>query len=246
MLTGAMSIGKYAVQNGNFENLGQMLADGLKHNNAVMQQQKQFTPEFYLCAKMTADVLNIMEKPELKGLKDVILANMSKKDLEIANACRGVYNVIADGIKAQNKLETRFLMKDESIGFSKQAISANDKGILDDMAKFCHMYGMEMQFATGNLKLDNCNYAKFPTFANTLNAQLAGTQNINDFVDKVQAMPAQQRANAIKNPQEMANLFQNGMNAIGAMAQQNQPSQPTVELKLHVAQPQQPQQHIPG
>jgi hypothetical protein len=64
-------------------------------------------------------------------------------------------------------------------------------------------------------------------------------------------MPAQQRANAIKNPQEMANLFQNGMNAIGAMAQQKQPSQPTVDLKLQVTQPQatqpqQTQQQIPG
>ena len=65
MLAASMNLSARAFRKGDFKDLGQMPADGLKRNNAVMQDQKQFTSEFYLCAKMTADVLNIMERSEL-------------------------------------------------------------------------------------------------------------------------------------------------------------------------------------
>jgi hypothetical protein len=224
MLTGTTSVTFHAVRRSTFEELGQMPADGLKMNSTLMQAQPRFTPEFYACAKLTANLLNLMDKnPELKGLKAVVEKSLTPEEMQTARSCKGVYDVIADGIHAQKVLGSRFAMPDHAKGFSRND-GPGDRGILDDMAKLCHMYGLEKQFATGNLKLDSCNYGKYPDFAKQTNDRLAGDKSIGEFVDKLEGMKLEDQFAAIRQPKEMANLCQNSLSNIKeAVQQQNQP-----------------------
>ena len=242
LLTGVMSTAARSVTERKYETLGKMLADGLKRNNEIMRAQKTFTPEFYACGKLTANLLNVMTK--LEPLKAAVEKNLGENDLQVARACKGVYEVLADGITAYNNLEARFNMDDDARAFSESR-SVNDKGILDEMARLSHMYGMEALFVNGHLTLDaNCDYGKIPGYGGKTSEALRQTQTIDNFVESLKGKTQEERLAIIKNPHEMTALFQNSLTAASNVIDQAIQPVPQINKDLQQQEPEIPPAQI--
>ena len=247
MLTGATTLIFYAVKEGNFDTVGQMLADGLKLNAKLMQAQPRFTPEFYTQAKLAANALDLMEK--IPALKSAIEEHMSPEELQTVRACKAVHDVITDGLEAHKALINRFGRPNKAEAFSR-GDGKDDLGILGDMAKLYHMNMLEKKLIGGFLDLSTAEYGKDPAHAQNVNKILAGDKDLRAFVDQLEGMEQIDRNNAISNTKAMMQRcdqsMQNIERAVLQQQQQSQIQQNQIQQNqpnLNVAQPMQPK-HI--
>ena len=171
MMTAAMSRVFHCLNSRNYEELGQLLADGLKMNNKVMQNQKGFTPEFFVCAKLGEQALQLMAKnPDIKAAAENFLG---KEDLQMIKSGAALSELHTKGVQAFGRLYNRFQMEDKELAF---------KGIEEDLAYLCQMRGVSKQLAGNKLDLGISHYGKIKDFSSQINQKLAGNEPMTGFI----------------------------------------------------------------
>jgi hypothetical protein len=226
MLSGAMSRVYHCLISKDYNQLGQLLADGLKMNNKIMQSQKGLTPEFFVCAKLGQQALELIENnPEIKAATQGLLR---PEDLQMIKSGAALSELHTKGVQAFGRLYNRFQMEDKELAF---------KGIEEDLAYLCQMRGVSKQLAGNKLDLANDNYGKIANYSSHLNKALAGNEPMTGFIKDLAAKSPKDQLADIRDPKKMVTLYEDGIgNVMGIAKQQNQLKQP--ELQLNVVQQQ--------
>jgi hypothetical protein len=198
-------------------------------NNKIMQSQKGLTPEFFVCAKLGQQALELIENnPEIKAATQGLLR---PEDLQMIKSGAALSELHTKGVQAFGRLYNRFQMEDKELAF---------KGIEEDLAYLCQMRGVSKQLAGNKLDLANDNYGKIANYSSHLNKALAGNEPMTGFIKDLAAKSPKDQLADIRDPKKMVTLYEDGIgNVMGIAKQQNQPQQP--ELQLNVVQQQQPE-----
>lgn len=155
---------------GNLELLGKLVANGLKQNNKLLQDQKALSDGFSAFAKVGENALGLLERnPALK--EAAMKAGLTQEDLQAAKAAAAISKVRIDGIKSLNNLNTRIN--------SGVLITIND---LPDIAKVAQMSAVNMQIATKMPELKSSLYGIDPKLSETVNNNLVKDANFQNLM----------------------------------------------------------------
>jgi hypothetical protein len=223
-----------ALKSGNINALAQILADGLKQNNKLLQQEKGITRGFCAYADIGGQVMDLMEK--YPAIKTAVQKQnlLTPDDLSIAKAGKAISDVHTKGLTAQRELLKRFVQSDRGEEFIKD--------VQPKFAAVCQMYGVNKQIGGKKLNLATCPYGKIPNFDQQLNKTLAGNEPMVGFLKEFAKKEHAEMVNIIRNPEQMANLYQQGiLNTMERNLQQNAPA-----LKPNVAQNEHQQEQVKG
>ena len=229
MITAAQSNAFHALQDGKFDELGKMVADGLKTNNDLMREQLGFTSTFSAGANLIGKALQAMDKNP--ALKEAVEKNLDPTQLQIAKGIKALGDMQADGLQAQLEVLNHLRLPGANL---------DDPAFRENVAKVCSMYGMSKQFAGKQVNL--VNLANDPQYPKNITSALAQNQTLTNFIEGLKTKSLNDQFKAISTPKEMSKLFDAA--AANAKQQVNQQNQPQIEFHLQAAQPQaaQPQQ----
>jgi ferritin-like metal-binding protein YciE len=236
MILAAQSNVFYAVKVGRYNELGKMVADGLKTNNDLLRAQLGFNSTFSAGANLIGKALQAMDKNP--ALKEAVEKNLDPTQLQIAKGIKALGDMQADGLHAQLEVLNHLRLPGANL---------DDPAFKENVAKVCCMYGMSKQFA--GQKVDLVNLANDPLYPKNITSALAKNQAVTNFIDGLKTKSIDDQFKAMSTPKEMSKLFDDS--AVNARQQVNQQNQPQIQLQLQVtqpqaAQPQQTQQQIPG
>ena len=178
-----------------------------------------------LVKELGQQALELIENnPEIKAATRGLLRN---EDLQMIKSGAALSELHTKGVQAFGRLYNRFQMEDKELAF---------KGIEEDLAYLCQMRGVSKQLAGNKLDLGISHYGKIKDFSSQINQKLAGNEPMTGFIKDLAAKSPKDQLADIRDPKKMANLYEDGILNVLAVAKQNQPQQP--ELQLNVVQQQ--------
>ena len=233
MITVAQSNAYYALKDGKYDELGKMVADGLKTNNDLMREQMGFTSTFSAGANLIGKALQAMDKNP--ALKAAVEQNLDPAQLQIAKGIKALSDMQADGLQAQFAVFNELRSPNKNL---------DDPTFRENVAKVCCMYGMSKQFA--GKQVDLVNLANEPQYPKNITSALAKNQAVTNFIEGLKTKSVDDQFKAIITPKDMSKLFDDS--AVNAKQQANLQNQPQLQFHLQAAplqaaQPQQQPQH---
>ena len=143
---------------GDYTKLGKLVADGLKLNNKLMQNQQELSNTFTVQAELGNKALKIMKNnPQLKTAVEQQLGEKSKV-LDGVRAAKNISDLRVEATVAQRNLVS---------AFSSMTYQGNNK----DVSTVAQAYFVEFEMKQGTLDLESSPY-KDPTMKDTMNNEL--------------------------------------------------------------------------
>lgn len=143
---------------GDYTKLGKLVADGLKLNNKLMQNQHELSNTFTVQAELGNKALKIMKNnPQLKTAVEQQLGEKSKV-LDGVRAAKNISDLRVEATVAQRNLVS---------AFSSMTYQGNNK----DVSTVAQAYFVEFEMKQGTLDLESSPY-KDPKMKDTMNNEL--------------------------------------------------------------------------
>ena len=143
---------------GDYTKLGKLVADGLKLNNKLMQNQQELSNTFTVQAELGNKALKIMKNnPQLKTAVEQQLGEKSKV-LDGVRAAKNISDLRVEATVAQRNLVS---------AFSSMTYQGNNK----DVSTVAQAYFVEFEMKQGTLDLESSPY-KDPKMKDTMNNEL--------------------------------------------------------------------------
>ena len=143
---------------GDYTNLGKLVADGLKLNNKLMQNQQELSNTFTVQAELGNKALKIMKNnPQLQAAVEQQLGEKSKV-LDGVRAAKNISDLRVEATVAQRNLVS---------AFSSMTYQGNNK----DVSTVAQAYFVEFEMKQGTLDLESSPY-KDPKMKDTMNNEL--------------------------------------------------------------------------
>ena len=177
---------------GDYDQLGKLIAVGLKQNSAMLKQQEKLSDEFTIYAEMGAVALKLMGKePKLAEAVKKHLGPDSK-DLHIARAAKNISDLRLDALKHQKQLASAFSMSgDKEGGYT----SSNEV-----VCTICQACCIEMSMKQKQFDLETTEYAD-PQTVKKINEDMDRSPVLEDF------RRDPKRATKILDPSKMAKVY---------------------------------------
>lgn len=203
---------KNALESGDMEKLGKLLADGLTQNNKWLAKQTDLSDYYTVYAELGGKLLNIVDKNE--PLKQAFNKHLGENTNQI-NMAKAAKNISDLRVKVLPLKEQ--LMKD----FTKYENGAKDKPLHvstnEEIATICQLCMIQHCMKTNDFDLATTKYSK-PNTVNKLNDFLKDSKQLDIFRNKTDY-----REDCLDDVFRMATLYSDAINIKKAeMAEQKQ------------------------
>lgn len=145
-----------AADGGDFQQLGKLVANGLKQNTKLLNSQKAINNNFIAYAEINTKALEMMERNP--ALKEAVTNNMTPEELNAAKAAAAMAKVHLEGLKSFDTIS--------KTGFY---LNANHE---KDIVNVFQMYYVDNQFASKEIPLEQNPYGSQPDLSEKINELL--------------------------------------------------------------------------
>jgi hypothetical protein len=195
-----------ALESGNMEKLGRLLADGLKQNNKWLQGQKDLSDYYAVYAELGGKLLDIVKKNEqLKQTFEKYLGQDLKQQRNIAKAARNINDLRAKAMPLKEKLMKDFAQYEVSgiKGVKGKPVHVSSNQEISTICQLCMIqHGMK----DGDFNLATTEY-KNSNMVNKNNDFM----NDNEILDNFR-LKRTDRETVLDDVVEMSNLYTRAIN----------------------------------
>lgn len=155
-----------AADGGDFQQLGKLVANGLKQNTKLLNIQKAINNNFIAYAEINTKALEMMERNP--ALKEAVTNNMTPEELNAAKAAAAMAKVHLEGLKSFDTLS--------KTGFYLNANHAKD------IINVFQMSYVDNQFASKEIPLEQNPYGSQPDLSEKINELLLKEVNTTAII----------------------------------------------------------------